>query len=213
MVATAAGAATRLHRASPAPVRSAAVPVVLLATDADRLHDDADAALGDDTVAVHRVRSGREVIPAVKELQPDLVILDLQIGNMGGMATCLSLRSEEGAGRLERRPVLMLLDRTADVFLARRSDADGWMVKPLDAFRLRRAAETLMSGGEYHEGSLTATGDAEPQNAVTPDQATPVNPGEPEQVPPAVAAQTTDATTDADDTVATEAENAEAAEA
>ena len=29
----------------------------------------------------------------------------------------------------------MLLDRDADVFLARRSDADGWLVKPLDAFR------------------------------------------------------------------------------
>ena len=189
------------------------MPVVLLATDFDRLHDDVDAALGDDTVSVHRVRTGREVIPAVKELQPDLVILDLQIGNMGGMATCLSLRSEEGAGRLERRPVLMLLDRTADVFLARRSDADGWLVKPLDAFRLRRAAETLMAGGEYHEGRLMATGDAEPQNAVIPDQDTAENPGEPEQVPPAVAAQATDATTDADDTVATEAENAEAAEA
>ena len=178
------------------------MPVVLLATDFDRLHDDVDAALGDDTVSVHRVRTGREVIPAVKELQPDLVILDLQIGNMGGMATCLSLRSEEGAGRLERRPVLMLLDRTADVFLARRSDADGWLVKPLDAFRVRRAAEILMAGGEYHEGRLMATGDAEPQNA-----------GEPEQVPPAVAAQATEATTDADDTVAIEAENAEAAEA
>jgi len=109
--------------------------------------------LGDDTVAVHRVRTGREVIPAVKELQPELVVLDLQIGNMGGMATCLSLRSEEGAGRLEPRPVLMLLDRTADVFLARRSDADGWLIKPLDAFRLRRAAEALLGGGDYHEGT------------------------------------------------------------
>jgi DNA-binding response OmpR family regulator len=157
------------------------VPVVLLATDADRLHDEVDAALGDDTITVHRVRAGREVIPAVKQLQPDLVVLDLQIGNMGGMATCLSLRSEEGAGRLEPRPVLMLLDRTADVFLARRSDADGWLVKPLDAFRLRRAAEALLAGGEYHEGSPVAG--PTPEAVVEPD---------------------------ADDTVATEAETAEA---
>ena len=33
----------------------------------------------------------------------------------------------------------MLLDREADMFLAKRSDADGWIVKPLDSFRLRRA--------------------------------------------------------------------------
>ena len=33
----------------------------------------------------------------------------------------------------------MLLDRRPDVFLARRSGAEGWMVKPLDPLRLRRA--------------------------------------------------------------------------
>ena len=40
----------------------------------------------------------------------------------------------------------MLLDREADVFLARRSEADGWLVKPLDAFRLRRAATAILDG-------------------------------------------------------------------
>lgn len=190
------------------------MPVVLLATDADHLHDEVDAAVGDDATTVHRVHSGRDVIPAVRDLDPDLVVLDLQIGNMGGMATCLSLRSEEGAGRLPRRPVLMLLDRTADIFLARRSDADGWLVKPLDAFRLRRAAEALIDGGTYREGTAVASaGDAEPANAVVPDQATAENPAEPTPAPPTTAEESTEATTDADDTVATEAENAEASEA
>ena len=46
----------------------------------------------------------------------------------------------------------MLLDREADVFLARRSDADGWLIKPIDAFRLRKAANPLLDGGTYHEG-------------------------------------------------------------
>ena len=70
----------------------------------------------------------------VAESTPDLVVLDLQIGNMGGIAACLHLRHEAGAGRLPDVPVLMLLDRQADVFLAKRSGADGWVVKPLDAF-------------------------------------------------------------------------------
>jgi len=42
--------------------------------------------------------------------------------------------------------VLMLLDRQADVFLAKRSGADGWIVKPLDAFSLRRAATAILEG-------------------------------------------------------------------
>ena len=48
-------------------------------------------------------------------------MLDLQIGNMGGMAACMALHLEESGGRLPHLPVLMLLDRQADVFLARRS--------------------------------------------------------------------------------------------
>ena len=112
---------------------------VLLATDADWIHDDVEAALDGDH-QVLRVRRGADVGPAVAGESPELVILDLQIGNMGGMATCMHLHLEAGAGRLPRVPVLMLLDRDPDVFLARRSEADGWMVKPLDAFRLRRAA-------------------------------------------------------------------------
>jgi DNA-binding response OmpR family regulator len=63
---------------------------------------------------------------------------------MGGIATCLHLRNEAGDGRLPQVPVLMLLDRDADVHLARRSGAEGWLVKPLDAFALRaKAVEVL----------------------------------------------------------------------
>ena len=48
----------------------------------------------------------------------------------------------------------MLLDRVADVHLARRSGADGWLVKPLDPLRLRRAVRAVVGGGTYHEGLL-----------------------------------------------------------
>ncbi len=47
--------------------------------------------------------------------------------------------------------MLLLLDRRADVFLARRAGADGWVVKPLDSLRLARAMETLLNGGIYHD--------------------------------------------------------------
>jgi DNA-binding NarL/FixJ family response regulator len=127
------------------------VRTVLIATDAEWVIDEVEAALADDETVVLRVRNGREVTPAVAEHQPDLVVLDLQIGSMGGIAACLDLRHEEGAGRLEHVPVLVLLDREADVHLARRSGAEGWLIKPLDAFRLRRAAEALLAGGDWVE--------------------------------------------------------------
>lgn len=128
------------------------VPTVLLATDADWIHEEVEAALTASDTAVHRVRAGIDVLAACRQVEPDLVLLDLQIGNMGGMAACLAIRHEEEAGRLPPTDVMMLLDRAADVFLARRSDADGWLVKPLDAYRLRRATEALLSGGTWFEG-------------------------------------------------------------
>jgi len=132
------------------------VPKVLLATDADWLRDEIEAALADEHTTVSTVRAGRDVAAAVKVLRPDLVVLDLQIGNMGGMATCMTLRLEESGDRLPHVPVLMLLDRDADVFLARRCGAEGWLVKPLDAVRLSRAVSTVLAGQPSTEGSPSA---------------------------------------------------------
>jgi len=128
------------------------VPDVLLATDADWIHDEVDAALAAPGTVVRRVHAGAGVVPAAKVKAPHLVVLDLQIGNMGGMAACMALHLEESGGRLPHLPVLMLLDRQADVFMAQRSAADGWLIKPLDAFRLRRAAQALLRGGTFQEG-------------------------------------------------------------
>ncbi len=124
---------------------------VLLATDADWLLEEVAAALVEPGTTLRRVRAGADVLPAAKAATPDLVILDLQIGNAGGIATCLDIRLEQGKGRLPEIPVLMLLDRDADLFLAKRSRADGWLFKPIDAFRLRKAAKVLLGGGEYKE--------------------------------------------------------------
>ena len=128
------------------------MPDLLIATDAQWVHAEIDAAVGDQGSTLRWVRRGVDVLPAVREQVPDLAIVDLQIGNMGGMAVCLDLRLEESVGRLPRVPVLMLLDRQADVFLAKRSGAEGWLVKPLDAIRLRRAATAILGGGTFTEG-------------------------------------------------------------
>lgn len=125
---------------------------ILLATDSDTVFTEIDAALGSSDTQVSRVRTGHEVRAAAIELQPDLVILDLQTGSMGGVAACLDLRLEEGALRIEEQAILLLLDRDADVFMARRAGADGWLIKPLDARRIVAAADAIIAGGSVTEG-------------------------------------------------------------
>ncbi len=127
------------------------VPDVLIASDAAWIRDEVKSVLTDPETTVREVTRGAEVLPAVRQRAPDLAVLDLQIGKMGAVAVCLDLRLEEGAGRLPHVPVLILLDRRADVFLARRSGAEGWVVKPLDPMRLRRAVRTVLAGEEYED--------------------------------------------------------------
>lgn len=120
---------------------------ILVATDDDTTFAEVDAALGDANTSLSQVRAGARIRSVVESEAPNLVVCDLQIGSMGGVAATLDLRAEEGAGRLAGVPILLLCDREADRFLAARSGADRWLVKPLEALDLRKTATELLAGG------------------------------------------------------------------
>jgi len=128
------------------------VPNILLATDADWILDEVDAALSDTETTVFRVRAGIDVLQAIDQISPDLVILDEQIGNMGGIAACMAIRNAESVDRIAITAVLLLLDREHDIFQARRCDADGYIVKPFDSLKLRRATTALLAGEAFTDG-------------------------------------------------------------
>lgn len=125
---------------------------ILIATDAQWVLDEVRAALESPSTTFEVITNGREVAKAVAGRAPDIAILDMQVGNMGAMAITMDLRLDESSGALPRVPVLMLLDRFADVHMARRSGADGWTIKPLDALRLGKAVRTILAGGTHTEG-------------------------------------------------------------
>ncbi|MGH9181097.1 MAG: response regulator [Acidimicrobiales bacterium] len=130
------------------------MPDVLIASDEEWGRAEVRSVLSTRPgLNVAEVSAGEDVLPAVRRSMPALVIVDLQMGNMGGMAVCLDLRLEESGHRLDHVPVLMLLDRRPDVFLARRAGAEGWIVKPMDPLRLRRAIDALLDGQTYEDRS------------------------------------------------------------
>ena len=117
---------------------------VVVAADGKWVRDQVRTALASSDTQVVEVTRGQDVRAAVAEHAPDLVVLDMQIGNMGGVATAIDLHLEADAGRVPETKILLLLDREADRFLAKRADADGELVKPIDAGILRRAAKPLL---------------------------------------------------------------------
>jgi DNA-binding response OmpR family regulator len=129
---------------------------ILLATDAQWVLDEVLAALGSPDTSFTVCRNGRDVPEAIATRTPDLAVLDLQIGSMGAMAVTMDLRLDHSDHRIPNVPVLMLLDRKADVHLARRSGANGWIIKPLDALRLQRAAHAVANGDSWHDGEVLA---------------------------------------------------------
>ena len=151
---------------------------ILLATDADWVVDEVTAALGDNETSFTVCREGRLVSELVAIGNIDVVIADLQIGSMGGMAVAMDLRLDASSGAVPETPLVMLLDRDADVFLAQRSGAEAWLVKPLDALRLRKAVTAAVAGDSYIEGvpleevAVKASDDAEPADTETAEAET-----------------------------------------
>ncbi len=118
---------------------------ILVATDADFVAHDVTAALSGPDVSFTICTEGREVSRLVARGNVDLAILDLQIGSKGAMAVAMDLRLDESAGMVPAVKVLMLLDRKADVHLAKRSAADAWLIKPFDPLTLKRAVRNVMA--------------------------------------------------------------------
>ena len=120
---------------------------VLVAADGKWIRDQVRTALVASDTTVIEVTRGQDVRGAVAEHEPDVVILDMQIANMGGVAVAIDLHLEAGAGRVPESRILLLLDREHDRFLAKRADADAELVKPIDAGTLRRTLKQLLAAG------------------------------------------------------------------
>jgi CheY-like chemotaxis protein len=132
---------------------------ILVAAEAKWVRDQVRSAFVGPGQEVVEVTRGQDVRAKVAELEPDLVVLDLQIGNMGGVAVAIDLRLEESGGRLPHARILLLLDRRDDAFIARRADVDLTLVKPVDAGVLRRAAAPLLAAAaaDTHDDDEPAT--------------------------------------------------------
>jgi len=72
------------------------------------------------------VGDGTRALPAVRDLRPDVVLLDLMLPGMSGIDVCRAVRAESGV------PIVMLTAKsdTVDVVLGLESGADDYVVKP-----------------------------------------------------------------------------------
>lgn len=114
---------------------------VLVVADAAWARNDVHAALTSPDFELTDHADPTTVASTVAAGDIDAVVVDLQVAAMGGMAVARSVRENTTVHGADPVPVVLLLDRAADTFLAGRSGAAGWVVKPFTAQQLRGAVE------------------------------------------------------------------------
>ncbi|MBI5156878.1 MAG: response regulator [Acidimicrobiia bacterium] len=117
------------------------MPSVLVVADEPWVLDDVRAALGEARYRITAADDPRTIAATALASRPDVVVVDFQVGSMGGMAVTRSVRDAFSRTNDPAPPVILLLDRDADGFLAGRSGAAGWVRKPFAAADLRQVID------------------------------------------------------------------------
>lgn len=107
-----------------------------------------------DISVIGEAENGREAVRLVRELSPDLVLMDLGMPDMGGVEATRLIAADPALGGT-RVLVLTTFDDDADVFAAIRSGAAGYLLKDLSPTELRAAIRTVAAGGALLDPSVT----------------------------------------------------------
>jgi len=104
---------------------------------------------------VGEASNGEQGAAKAKELDPDLILLDLHMAGMGGIETLKAIRE---AGLDCRVVILTVSDNADDLVAAIRAGADGYLVKDMEPEDLLEAIDQALNGrtviGERLNGML-----------------------------------------------------------
>lgn len=124
------------------------MPRVLVVADAPWARNEVHAALTAPGTELVDHTDPATVAETVSAGEFDAVLVDLQVGSMGGMAVARSVREAATVGGAAPVPVVIMLDRKADAFLAKRSGAAAWVAKPFTSHEISVALRRALSDGD-----------------------------------------------------------------
>ena len=103
------------------------------------------------------IGDGTQALTAVRELRPDLVLLDLMLPGMNGIDVCRVLRADSGV------PIVMLTAKTdtVDVVLGLESGADDYVMKPFKPKELVARVRARLRRNEDEPAEMLSIADVE----------------------------------------------------
>lgn len=106
--------------------------IVLVVTDDPLIREEMTYGFPSD-IRVEIVADSREAMTAMGELDPSVVVVDIQTGSSGGFSLARDMSQH---GRLKDVPICMLLERPQDEWLAKEAGAKHLLIKPIGAAEL-----------------------------------------------------------------------------
>jgi DNA-binding NarL/FixJ family response regulator len=121
-------------------------PRVVLADDHRVVAEGLRGLLGSCFEVVGIVSDGRELLSAVAELDPDVVVLDVSMPSLNGIEAALHLREAKSRAKV----IFLTMHREAMyATLALKAGASGYVLKHAAASELVTAIQEALKGGTY----------------------------------------------------------------
>jgi len=126
---------------------------IVLADDHDLVRSGIKALLSmvDGVDVVAEARDGRELIKLVESLDPDVVMTDISMPGMDGIAAISEIHNKHPQVRLL---VLSMYDTVDFVKRAVASGACGYLMKDAPPFELEQAVRSVMATGSYFSPAI-----------------------------------------------------------
>ena len=128
---------------------------ILLADDHPLFRDGVAMSLGadPDLEVIAQAGSAEETIDLARQLRPDLVILDISMPKMGGIAAAAEITALETGARI----VMLTVSEDRDtLFAALKAGAHGYVLKGVSASELRAVVRRVADGETFITPALAA---------------------------------------------------------
>lgn len=147
-----------VRRKPPKSERSLTLKRILVVEDETEIGELIEFHLGREGLPTHRVENGRLALESIREVRPDLVILDLMLPDIGGLDICRRLKSDPDTAGI---PVVMVTAKAEDddVVIGLELGADDYVLKPFSPKVLVARIKGVLR--RKNLDPRTATGDAD----------------------------------------------------
>ncbi|MEV0733537.1 response regulator transcription factor [Polymorphospora sp. NPDC050346] len=106
-----------------------------------------------DITVAGEAADGRAALFQVRELRPDIVLMDIRMPGMDGLAATAAIRADESLAG-SRVLILTTFDDDEDIVQAIALGAAGYLLKDTSSDELRRAVHTAAAGGNLLSPSI-----------------------------------------------------------